>query len=46
MRFMYEKYIKYTLISKKQSFFKYKDEYLNFFKKLFLDNNSCVKNYL
>ena len=43
---MYEKYIKYTLISKKQSFFKYKDEYLYFFKKLFLDNNSCIKNYL
>ena len=44
MRFMYEKYIKYPLISKNILFCKYKDKYLNFFKLLFLDNNSCIKN--
>jgi hypothetical protein len=43
MRFMYEKCIKYPLISKNILFYKYKDKYLNFFKLLFLDNNSCIK---
>ncbi len=40
---MYEKNIKYNLISENSLFYKYKEEYLNFFKKLFLNDNSYVK---
>ena len=43
MRFMYEKNIKYNLISENSLFYKYKDKYLNYFKILFLNNNSCIK---
>ena len=44
MKFKYEKYIKFNLISKESIFCKYKNIYLDFFKKLFLgDNESCVK---
>ena len=43
MRFMYEKYVKFNLISENSLFYKYKDKYLNYFKILFLNNNSCIK---
>ena len=43
MRFINEKYIKFNLISENNLFCKYKEEYLNFFKKLFLNDNSYVK---
>ena len=43
MRFMYEKYVKFNLTSEKSLFGKYKEEYLNFFKKIFLNDNSCIK---
>jgi hypothetical protein len=43
MRFIYEKYIKFNLISENSLFCKYKEEYLNFFKKLFLNDNFYVK---
>ncbi len=40
---MYEKYVKFNLTSENSLFCKYKGEYLNFFKKIFLNDNSCVK---
>ncbi len=43
MRFLYEKYVKFPLISENSLFNKYKKEYLKFFKQLFLNNNSYVK---
>jgi len=43
MKFKYEKYIKYNLVSKESLFCKYKNIYLKFFKMLFLDDRSCVK---
>ena len=43
MRFMYEKYVKYPLISENSLFNQYKVVYLNFFKQLFLNDNSYVK---
>ena len=42
-RYLYEKYIKFNLVPEKNLFTKYNDIYLEFFKKLFLDDNSCVK---
>ena len=43
MKFKYEKYVKFSLISQESLFCKYKDTYLKFFKKLFLDDRSCIK---
>ena len=43
MIFKYEKYIKFNLISKESLFCKYKNIYLDFFKKLFLEEKSCIK---
>ena len=42
-RYLYEKYIKFNLFPEKNLFNKYNKIYLEFFKKLFLDDNSCVK---
>lgn len=42
-RFLYDEYIKFNLFQEKNLFNKYLNLYFNFFKSLFLNENSCLK---